>query len=59
VKAFKSVNGVLFIVLGAAMTYNLVRFAGVRLESISGLILGAAMMGLGVYRVTATARARR
>lgn len=55
---FKGFNGLLFIVLGAAILVQVVRFAGVRLETIPGIILGGAMLGLGLYRVTLMLRAR-
>ena len=55
---FKAFNGLLFIVLGAAILIQVVRFAGVRLETIPGIVLGAAMLGLGLYRVTLMLRAR-
>ncbi|HET9392082.1 MAG TPA: hypothetical protein VFO29_00980 [Candidatus Rubrimentiphilum sp.] len=55
---FKAFNGLLFIALGAAILVQVVRFAGVRLETIPGIILGAAMLGLGLYRVTLMLRAR-
>jgi hypothetical protein len=56
---FKAFNGVLFIVLGAAILVQIVHFAGLRLEAIPGIILGAAMLGLGLYRIAMMVRARR
>jgi len=56
---FKAFNGLLFIVLGAGILVQIVRVAGPRLEAIPGIILGAAMMGLGTYRVVLMVRARR
>jgi hypothetical protein len=55
---FKAFNGLLFILLGAAMLIQVVRFAGVRLETIPGIVLGAAMLGLGLYRTALMLRAR-
>ncbi len=49
---FKVFNGLLFIVLGAAIFVQVARIAGARFEAIPGLILGAAMFGLGAYRLT-------
>jgi hypothetical protein len=56
---FKAVNGVMFIILGAAIFYQMLRTAGPRFEAIPGLILGAAMFALGVHRTLAIVRARR
>jgi hypothetical protein len=55
---FKAFNGLLFVVLGAAILVQIVRYAGLRLESIPGIILGAAMLGLGLYRIALMLRAR-
>ena len=55
---FKAFNGVLFIFLGAAILIQVVRYAGLRLETIPGIILGAAMLGLGFYRISLILRAR-
>jgi hypothetical protein len=55
---FKAFNGVLFVILGAAILVQIVRIAGVRLEAIPGIILGAAMMALGAYRIVMMLRAR-
>lgn len=49
----RGVFGVLFIVLGALIVAELVRKAGLRLEIVPGLLLGAAMMALGYVRVRA------
>ncbi len=48
---FKAFNGLLFILLGAAVFFQVARIAGARLEAIPGLILGAAMFALGAYRI--------
>lgn len=56
---FKAVNGVMFVILGAAIVYQMLRTEGPRAEAIPGLILGAAMFALGVHRTLAILRARR
>lgn len=56
---FKVFNGIVFIVLGVLIIVQLVRMVGFRLESVSGLILGAALIGLGLYRTAGFVRARR
>lgn len=55
---FKAFNGVLFIVLGAAILFQVARVAGARLEAIPGLVLGAAMFALGAYRLAMMLRYR-
>jgi hypothetical protein len=55
---FKAFNGLLFIVLGAAIFVQVARIAGARLEAVPGLVLGAAMFALGVYRITMMLRHR-
>jgi len=55
---FKAFNGILFIVLGAAILFQVVRIAGARFEAIPGIILGAAMFALGAYRITMMMRYR-
>lgn len=55
---FKAINGVLFIGLGAAIVWQVGRAAGFHIEAIPGIILGAAMLALGAYRVTMMLRAR-
>jgi hypothetical protein len=55
---FKAFNGLLFAVLGVAILIRIVSYAGLRLETIPGIILGAAMLGLGLYRITLMLRAR-
>jgi hypothetical protein len=56
---FKAVNGVMFVVLGAAIVYQLLRTVGPRIELVPGLILGVAMFALGVHRTLMILRARR
>jgi hypothetical protein len=56
---FKAVNGVMFVILGAAIVFQMLRTVGPRFEAIPGLVLGAAMFALGVHRTFAIARARR
>jgi predicted phage tail protein len=55
---FKAFNGILFIVLGAAILFQVARVAGARLEAIPGIVLGAAMFALGAYRITMMMRYR-
>lgn len=56
---FKAINGIMFVLLGAAIVYQMLRTAGPRVEAIPGLILGAAMFALGVHRTVLMLRARR
>ena len=49
-RTFKSVNGVVFIILGAAIIVQIVRAAGIRFEALPGTILGVALIALGLYR---------
>jgi hypothetical protein len=55
---FKAFNGVLFIILGAAILVQVARIAGLRFEAIPGVILGGAMMALGLYRTVFIVRNR-
>lgn len=57
-KAFKSLNGVLFIVLGALVVVQIVRYAGLRFEAIPGIVLGLAMAALGIHRTLLLLRMR-
>jgi hypothetical protein len=56
---FKTFNGVLYIILGAAIVFQMLRTVGPRLEAVPGLILGAAMFALGAHRMLLLMRARR
>lgn len=56
---FKTFNGILYIVLGAAIVFQMFRTVGPRLEAVPGLILGAAMLALGVHRMFLWMRSRR
>ncbi len=56
---FKALNGLLFFVFGAAILVQIVRAAGVHFDAIPGVILGLAMMGLGLHRTVLLVRARR
>jgi hypothetical protein len=49
----------MFVILGAAIVFQMLRTVGPRFEAIPGLVLGAAMFALGVHRTFAIARARR
>lgn len=55
----KSINGLVFIVLGAAIIVQIVRSAGLRFEVLPGTVLGAAMIALGVYRTLGLRQRRR
>lgn len=55
---FKAVNGILFTILGAAIFIRMLMGAGLRFESIPGLILGAAMCALGIHRTMLLLKAR-
>jgi hypothetical protein len=56
---FKTLNGVVFVVLGALIIFQMLRTVGVRVEALSGFALGAALIALGVYRTTGFIRSRR
>ena len=56
---FKGVNGVLYIILGAAIAFQIFRTVGPRFEAIPGVVLGVAMFALGVHRTILLLRARR
>ena len=56
---FKAVNGVMFVILGAAIVYQMLRTVGPHAAAIPGLILGAAMFALGVHRTLLVLRSRR
>lgn len=47
---FKLVNGVLFIVLGLLVLGQMLHGVGFRLEALPGIVLGLALVGLGVVR---------
>jgi hypothetical protein len=47
----RGIFGLLFIGLGALIVFQIAHGVGFRLESIPGLLLGAAMMMLGYVRV--------
>lgn len=55
---FKAVNGVLFVALGAAIIVRMFTGIGLRFEALPGLILGAAMLGLGAHRTWLLWRSR-
>lgn len=56
---FKAVNGGLFIVLGIAIVLQMLRIAGPNLNAIPGLVLGAALVALGVHRLYLLLRGAR
>lgn len=45
-------------VLGAIVTVRMLAF-GIRIETLPGIVLGGAMIGLGVHRLSLIVRARR
>lgn len=45
-------------VLGAIVALRMLAF-GIRIETLPGIVLGAAMIGLGVHRLSLIVRARR
>lgn len=55
---FKAVNAPLFVLLGVLVLWQVLRYAGLRLEALPGIALGAAMIALGVYRIAAIAGKR-
>jgi hypothetical protein len=57
--AFKAFNGLVFIVLGVLIAAQILRIVGLRFEAISGLLLGAALIALGVYRTAGILRSRK
>lgn len=54
----RAVLAVLMIALGATIVVRLFAF-GLRLETMAGLVLGAAMIALGVHRLSLIVRLRR
>lgn len=56
---FKTFNGIVFIVMGSLIIFQIIRAIGLRFEAFSGLVLGAALIGLGVYRAREFMRSRR
>ncbi|MDQ6826372.1 MAG: hypothetical protein M3Z14_04125 [Candidatus Eremiobacteraeota bacterium] len=47
---FKLLNGALFIALGALVLAQMLHGIGFRLEALPGILLGLALIGLGVVR---------
>ena len=56
---FKTINGLLFVVLGSAIVVRVLLVPGAGLRVIPGVILGLAMLTLGTYRTFQVVRARR
>jgi uncharacterized membrane protein HdeD (DUF308 family) len=56
---FKTFNGVVFIVLGVIIIFELVRTVGLRVEAFSGFVLGLALIALGIYRTMGFLRSRK
>ncbi|MBV8489661.1 MAG: hypothetical protein JO199_03950 [Candidatus Eremiobacteraeota bacterium] len=55
--AARGVMAVIMIGLGATILFRLMAF-GLRLETVSGMVLGAALVALGVHRLALIARLR-
>lgn len=55
---FKTFNGVVFIALGALIIVQLALRIGLRFEALSGFVLGAALIALGLYRTVGFVRSR-
>jgi hypothetical protein len=49
----RGVFGVLFIVLGGLIVFQIAHGVGIRLEAVPGLLLGTAMIVLGYVRIRA------
>jgi len=49
--AFKRFNGGLFVVFGLAIGAQIVHGVGMRYEAMPGIVLGAALIGLGIVRL--------
>ncbi len=56
---FRAVTSVLFVVFGAAIIYRVFGAAGLRVEAVPGLLLGVAMVALGVHRTMLFLRSRQ
>jgi hypothetical protein len=56
---FKAFNGIVFIVLGVLIVTQILRIVGLRPEAFSGVVLGAALIALGLYRTTELLRSRK
>ena len=56
---FKTLNGVIFMVLGVLIIVQLTVRIGLRFEALSGFVLGAALIALGVYRTALFVRSRK
>jgi hypothetical protein len=55
---FKAFNGLLFVVFGAAIMVRILVVSGAHFIAVPGLVLGAAMLGLGVHRILLLLRSR-
>ena len=56
---FKFLNSVIFIALGVLIIVEMARGIGLRLEALSGYVLGLALIALGVFRLRTFLRAPR
>jgi hypothetical protein len=55
---FKAFNGVLFVVFGAAIMVRILMVSGARFVAVPGLVLGGAMLALGLHRILLILRSR-
>jgi hypothetical protein len=56
---FKAINGVMFVIFGAAIVVRIAQTAGPHLVAVPGLVLGGAMVALGVHRIVLMTRRKR
>jgi hypothetical protein len=56
---FKTFNGIVFIVLGGLIIFQMIRMVGLRFEAFSGLVLGSALIALGLYRTMGFLRSKK
>ncbi|PZR57462.1 MAG: hypothetical protein DLM50_05665 [Candidatus Meridianibacter frigidus] len=55
---FKLFNALLFIVLGVFIIAQMAHAIGARFEAVSGYVLGAALVALGIFRLRGAVKAR-
>lgn len=56
--AYRAVLAAATAVLGAIVTVRMLAY-GIRIETLPGIVLGAAMIALGVHRLSLIVRSRR
>lgn len=54
---FKFVNSFIFIALGALIIVQMAHGIGLRIEALSGYVLGLALIALGIYRLRTFSKA--